>query len=258
MKWDAKTGIGLIVLFSASLAVADQPANRGEPDSNSVGPLVVLDPGHGGTNAGAPAVRDGLFEKHFTLALAFEVRDQLEARGVRVVLTRETDEYLTLRERTARANELQADAFVSIHANASPNHTLSGYETYILSPDALEIDSRALRFEDGPRRADMSEDLARVLHDVERGATVPQAASLAGAIQTEMRARRGERGDRGVRQASMHVLLGATMPAVLVEVGFIDHPDEGEDILAAATRTKIAEALAEGIVSGLASADATP
>lgn len=255
MKWDSSGGIAVIVLLSASLAVADPPSGSvGEPDA----PLVVLDPGHGGTNAGAPAVRDGVFEKHLTLALAFELRDLLVARGVRVVLTRETDEYLTLRERAAIANKLRADAFVSIHANASPNHTQSGYETYILSPVAIEVDSRALRHDEGPARTDVDVELSLVLSDIERGAVMPLSASLAGAIQGQLREKRGDRGDRGVRQASMHVLLGATMPAVLVEVGFIDHPDEGEDILSDKSRTNIAEALADGIASEIASPDATP
>lgn len=255
MKWDALVGIAGFALLTASLASAEQASDAPQAAKP---PLVVLDPGHGGTNAGAPGVRDGVFEKHLTLALAFELREKLVARGYRVALTRESDVYLTLRERSAIANELGADAFVSIHANASPNHNQNGYETYILSPHAVEVDSRALRQGEGPARPDVDAALGAVLSDIERGTVMPQAASLAESIQSQMREQRGDRGDRGVRQASMHVLLGATMPAVLVEVGFIDHPDEGEEILGAATRTKIAEALADGIASGLPSPDATP
>jgi len=248
MKWDLNRGIAVIVLLWAPLSLADDPAT----------PIVVLDPGHGGTNAGAPAVRDGLFEKHLTLALADEVRELLEAGGIRVVLTRETDNYMTLRQRSQIANALCADAFVSIHANASPNHTQSGYETYILSPDAVDVDTRALRHSETSPHPVADDELAHALADIERGTTMPESARLAASIQSQLRQERGDAGDRGVRQASMHVLLGATMPAVLVEVGFIDHADEGEDLLAAETRTKIAVALANGIVSGLASPDATP
>src|SRR5512138_1917388 len=94
--------------------------------------LVVLDPGHGGSNTGAAGVVLGLYEKRLTLALAREVARRLEAAGLTVVLTREDDRYVSLRERVRRANASGAVLFVSIHANASPTRAQRGYETYIL------------------------------------------------------------------------------------------------------------------------------
>jgi N-acetylmuramoyl-L-alanine amidase len=213
--------------------------------------LVLLDPGHGGTNSGAASVDDTVYEKHLTLALAFNVRDRLVRKGVRVVLTRERDIYLTLRQRGNQANALGADAFVSIHGNATEAHTQRGYETFILTPEALDVDGRALRITDGVPRPGLPEALARVMDDVERGTAHAGAAALATAIQDQLKQVRGREGDRGVRQASMHVLLGATMPAVLVEVGFIDHPIEGPELLAPRTRDDVAEAIASGIAASV-------
>lgn len=224
-------------------------------------PLVVLDPGHGGTNTGAPGVA-GVFEKSLTLEVARDVARRLTARGVRVALTRDADRYLTLRQRVAFANKANAALFVSIHLNASPSHSQRGYETFILTPRALDVDARALRVADGPVRYGLDRQTASLLDDVERGLSQPRAARLATTIQTALRRVRGAAGDRGVRQDSMHVLLGANMPAVLVELGFIDHPVEGRELLQPATRGTIAGALATAIASGVAnlvgSADAAP
>ena len=112
-------------------------------------------------------------------------------------------------------------------------------------------DGRALRIADGALRPGTDTELNYVLDDIERGASALGAARLAKAIHAELRKLRGKTGDRGVRQDSMHVLLGATMPAVLVEVGFIDHPIEGVELLAGETRESIARAIADGIAAAL-------
>jgi N-acetylmuramoyl-L-alanine amidase len=210
---------------------------------------VMLDPGHGGSNLGAPSVRPGLSEKHLTLALAFGLRRELEARGVEVWLTRERDEYLSLRERVRRANSSGADLFVSLHLNATEDHAQRGYETWILTPRALDVDARALRATDGPIRRGVDPALAALLDDVERGAALPGAARLAGRIQRAVAAVRGPGGDRGVRQGSQDVLMGATMPAVLVELGFVDHPVEGDELLDGEVRAALARAMAEAIAA---------
>lgn len=220
---------------------------------DGTGPIVVIDPGHGGTNTGAAGVEHGFYEKAFTLAMARGVADRLRAQGARVVLTRERDTYLTLRERVRRANQLQADLFVSLHANATPSHQHSGYETFILSPRAIDIDGRALRIADGAPRADLDRGTARILDDLERGMAQPRAAALAADIQDALRALRGPRGDRGVRQDSMHVLLGATMPAVLVEMGFIDHAVEGSELRDPAVQSDLCDALADALGRALQS-----
>lgn len=210
-------------------------------------PLILIDPGHGGTNTGAPSVRPDIFEKHVTLALAGSLRKHLQDRGFEVRLTRTRDEYLTLRQRGRMANELDADLLVSLHANATESHSQSGYETYILTPEAVDIDSPALRRSSGRLRDGVTGDLAALLDDVERSTTQVRAADVGASIQGHLRTLRGRAGDRGVRQDSMHVLLGATMPAVLIEVGFIDHPIEGEELMDPLLRDKIALSLAEAI-----------
>ncbi len=214
-------------------------------------PLVVIDPGHGGSNAGAKGSVPGVHEKIVTLAIAKEIATQLEARGVEVVLTREADRTMTLRQRMAEANARAADVFVSVHANASDARTQRGFETFVLDPAGVDVDARALRAETGTPRPGIDAATAAILDDVERGASEWEAAELAAAVQDNLAAVRGKDGDRGVRQDAHHVLLGATMPAVLVEVGFVDHPIEGREVADPAVQTKIATAIAEAIAAQL-------
>jgi N-acetylmuramoyl-L-alanine amidase len=141
---------------------------------------------------------------------------------------------------------------VSIHANASPTRTQRGYETYVLTARGVDVDGRALRGDTTTPRPGVAPDTALVLDDVERGASQWEAADLAARMQHALRDRRGAAGDRGVRQDAHHVLLGATMPAVLVEVGFIDHPIEGKQLVDSEVQGQIVSALAEAIEDQLA------
>lgn len=216
-------------------------------------PLVVIDAGHGGSNRGAAGTLAGVFEKQLTLTLARQVRDRLVAHGLDVVLTRDRDATLTLRQRVALANQRAADLFVSIHANASPERVQRGFETFVLTAAGVDVDGRALRSETGTPRTAVDGATALVLDDLERGASQWEAAELAAAMQRGLRGVRGAAGDRGVRQDAHHVLLGATMPAVLVEVGFIDHPIEGRELAEPAVQRAIADAIAAAIVAACAS-----
>jgi N-acetylmuramoyl-L-alanine amidase len=220
--------------------------------STLASPLVVLDPGHGGSNAGAQGAVPSLHEKQLTLAIAMQVAAKLREHGISVELTRTDDRTLTLRQRTDAADRANADLFVSIHANASPTRTQRGYETYVLTTKGVDVDARALRSESVTPRPGLDPDIALVLDDVERGASQWEAADLAARMQRSLRDRRGPEGDRGVRQDSEHVLLGATMPAVLVEVGFIDHPVEGKQLAEPAIQAQLATAIAEAIEDRLA------
>lgn len=214
-------------------------------------PRVVLDPGHGGSNPGAQGAT-GLREKQLTLTLANLVAARLREHGIEVTLTRTTDRTLTLRQRVDVADKLPADIFVSIHANASTTRAQRGYETYVLTAKGVDVDARALRSGVTTPRPGVDPEIALVLDDVERGASQWESAELAARMQKSLRDRRGPEGDRGVRQDAHHVLLGATMPAVLVEVGFIDHPIEGKQLADAAVQAAIAAALAEAIEDQLA------
>src|SRR5262245_16258359 len=124
----------LLVLVLLAGTVAASPSK----------PTVVLDPGHGGSNPGAQGAT-GIREKQITLTLANLVATRLREHGVTVTLTRTTDRTLTLRQRVEIANQLPADIFVSIHANASPTRVQRGYETYVLTAKGVDVDARALR-----------------------------------------------------------------------------------------------------------------
>ena len=235
-----RLSLGLVAVVAATASADPKPA------------LVILDPGHGGSNAGAKGVAPGLHEKQLTLAVANLVAERLRAKGIAVELTRTSDRTLTLRQRVAIANQAPADLFVSIHANASPTRTQRGYETYVLTPKGVDIDGRALRSDTTTPRPGIDPATALILDDVERGAAQWEAADLAARMQHSLRDRRGDDGDRGVRQDALHVLLGATMPAVLVEVGFIDHPIEGKQLAESVVQGKLADAIAEAIQDQLA------
>jgi N-acetylmuramoyl-L-alanine amidase len=142
--------------------------------------------------------------------------------------------------------------FVSIHANASASHSQRGFETYVLTARGVDVDGRALRGDTPTPRPGVAPEIALVLDDVERGASQWGAADLAARLQRALRDRRGAPADRGVRQDAHHVLLGATMPAVLVEVGFLDHPIEGKELAEPNTQDQLADAIADAILDQLA------
>jgi N-acetylmuramoyl-L-alanine amidase len=238
------------IAIACTLAARSAFASPQSPEQEQA-PVVVLDPGHGGSNPGATGVT-GLHEKQLSLVLASGVAGRLRARGISVQLTRTTDRTLTLRQRVAIADRIPADLFVSIHANASLTHNHHGYETYIVTARGIDVDGRALRSDTTTPRPGIAPDIALVLDDVERGASQWEAAELATRMQHALRVRRGPDGDRGVRQDTHHVLLGATMPAVLVEVGFIDHPIEGRQLTDPAVQSQLADAITLAITDQLA------
>jgi N-acetylmuramoyl-L-alanine amidase len=213
-------------------------------------PTVVIDPGHGGTNTGARGA--GLAEKQVTLAISTRVAERLRKRGLAVQLTRIGDRTLTLRQRVAIANRVPAGLFVSIHANASQSRAQRGFETYVLTARGVDVDGRAIRSDTPTPRPGVDPDIALVLDDIERGASQWEAADLAARMQRALRERRGASSDRGVRQDAHHVLLGATMPAVLVEVGFLDHPIEGKQLADPETQDRLADAIADAIEDQMA------
>ncbi len=243
MRFRSLAAAGLVLVAAAGVA-GSAPRRRAQGAF-----VVMLDPGHGGSNTGAAGVVEGLYEKRVTLALARAVAKRLgEEPGVLVKMTRDDDRYLTLRERVRRANRNGADVFVSIHANASPTRGQRGFESYVLSAEALEVDARAMRGGDGPERRGLDETTATLLDDIERGAAHPWSVRLAAAIHARIAEVRPDSPDRGVKQAPMDVLMGATMPATLIEVGFIDHPVEGVELLRSEVRSSLADAIADGIL----------
>lgn len=186
---------------------------------------IVIDPGHGGKEVGAVGP-SGLYEKDVTLAVARKLAAALSAKtGARVVLTREDDSVISLDQRTAIANQYKADLFLSIHMNAAVTKDAKGSETYYLSLEASdELAKKAAETENASAHSAAS-DLNLILWDLAQQAYLDESSRFAQAIQEEMNSATGV-ANRGVKQAPFKVLVGATMPAALVEVGFISNPEE--------------------------------
>lgn len=216
---------------------------------------VVLDPGHGGEQDGAPGVEKGVWEKDLTLSIAKKVAAKLRSElGANALLTRDGDEHLFLGRRTAFANAHGADLFVSIHLNSMPTswerQHVEGIETYFLSADAST--ERAAKVagrenaDDGPKRGTVGGDLSLILDDLTLTAAHQDAARLAKTVHAALLG--GLHAvDHGVQQAPFVVLEGAQMPAILCEVGFVSHPEEGKKLTTAAYQEQVAEALVAGI-----------
>lgn len=222
-------------------------------------PVIVLDPGHGGVETGATGP-SGLQEKALTLDLAMRLKSRLERQGATVVLTRDDDRVLTLDERTAIANHNRAILFISIHLNASKRKTAVGAETYFLSSGATDDEARTLAglenkaYEppDGvaPSASTTPPDrgLELILWDLAQNSFLRESSRLAEAVQSELNAATGVR-DRGVRQAPFTVLMGATMPAILIEAGFISNPDEEARFKDDAYKDRVVDAIARAVAT---------
>jgi N-acetylmuramoyl-L-alanine amidase len=206
---------------------------------------IVIDPGHGGRDPGAQ-VR-GLNEADLTLDVALRLEKLLQAEpGVEVVLTRRTDVYVALEERTAIANREHADLFLSIHANASRNTAARGVETYYLSfassPEAEAVAARENAGSDGAMR-----NLPDIIRAITLNNKLDESRDFAGMVQQSLvsRLRRLNNGvrDLGVKKAPFVVLIGAGMPSVLAEVSFLTHRQDAQLLKTSSYRQRIAEAL---------------
>jgi N-acetylmuramoyl-L-alanine amidase len=220
------------------------------PETSDAIRTIVIDPGHGGEEVGARGP-GGTLEKDVALSIARRVRDQLvNALGVQVFLTRDRDVEVDLDDRTAIANNYKADLFVSIHANAVRARGAQGSEVYFLSYQASDEEARRMALMEGMAEplasAAPGSDLALILWDMAQAEYLEESSALATRIQDELASVTGSR-IRGVKQAPFRVLVGATMPAVLVEVAFISNPKEEKLLASPAYQNKIARALMLGI-----------
>jgi N-acetylmuramoyl-L-alanine amidase len=212
---------------------------------------VVIDPGHGGEETGAKGVA-GTLEKDVALQIARRLKGLLVNNlGLQVFMTRERDEYLDLDTRTAVANNYKADLFISIHANASRARSAAGTEVYFLSYQASDEESRRLAQSEGalpeaPPSASAAPDLAMILWDMAQAEHLEESSALASRIQEELATARGAEG-RGVKQAPFRVLVGAAMPAALVEVAFISNPEEEKLLVSDEFQAKVANAILRGV-----------
>ena len=221
--------------------------------------IVVIDPGHGGVETGASGP-SGLQEKDVTLDLARRLKRELDRGSTDVVLTRDDDRLVGLDERSAIANHNRADLFLSIHLNASVRRNAAGAETYYLATNATDDEARtlaALENDAAGARADATANgkaaasaIDLVLWDLAQNQFLAESSQLAESVQRRLNQLAGTR-DRGVRQAPFRVLMGATMPAILVEVGFISSPDEEQKLRGGDYRDQIARALGSAITEYL-------
>ncbi len=211
---------------------------------------IVVDPGHGGHDSGALGP-NGVMEKDVVLAIGLKLRDLLkEELGLDVVMTRSTDVFIPLEERTAIANKVNADLFVSVHANAALSRSASGIETYYLNLAKTEKAAQLAAKENGTTLEKVSV-LQAILFDLMANYKLNDSAHLADEVQRSLHGRiRGSYADvrnLGVKQGPFYVLVGATMPSILVETAFVSNPQEEARLTDPAYQDQTAEGIMEGI-----------
>lgn len=211
---------------------------------------IVIDPGHGGDANGTEGP-GGTLEKTVTLQVSRRLKALLEGRlGLRVILTREDDRTLDQDERAAIANNNRADLFVSIHANAAVRPTVKGAEVYYLSVDRASLESRrAIQQPDAlPQLGGGTRAIELILWETAQLRHLEQSATFAALVESALRGK-VDMSPRPVQQAPFRVLVGANMPAVLVEIGYLSHPDEEKALTSAAHQDKVALAVFEAIAA---------
>jgi N-acetylmuramoyl-L-alanine amidase len=212
---------------------------------------VVLDPGHGGKDVGAVGPT-GVREKEVTLDVAHRVAPILAGQGIQVVLTRDDDTFVSLEERTARANAFAADLFVSIHCNASESRAPRGVETYVLDTTRDEIAARVAARENATTQAATAAlEVASILGGMRMADEAARSTRLAHLLQraaiAALRMRYGDTVDGGVHTAGFYVLVGARMPSVLFEASYLSNAGDEQRLGSEDGRQIFADAVANAI-----------
>ena len=209
---------------------------------------VVIDPGHGGKDPGATA--NGVYEKNIVLGVAHKLGDYVENRlDVNVVYTRTDDRFIPLKKRGHMANEAGAKLFISLHANAARAHAAHGTETYFLGPSkteaaekVMERENSVIKYEDNTQTYEDYDEQALVRQKLTQSAYMRQSERLASLVQSQFEDR-VQRDNRGVHQAGFYVLWSASMPSVLVELGFLSNPREARYLNSDRGQTLLASGL---------------
>lgn len=215
--------------------------------------VIVIDAGHGGKDSGA--VGNGFMEKEIVMRIASQFSERLQAIGYTVHMTRSNDTFVELKDRTKFANDKNADLFVSVHANSIPKtsdaNAAQGIETYFLSPARSERSMRVAALENSEDMEEMGQygklSFLSFLNKEKILASNKLAIDLQKGMLGNLRKQFPNVKDNGVREAPFWVLVGAQMPAVLVEVGYISHPEESSRI----TDEKYQKWMVEGLVEGV-------
>jgi N-acetylmuramoyl-L-alanine amidase len=211
---------------------------------------VVIDAGHGGHDPGAQS--NGVSESELTLDVALRLSRLLEKQpGVEVVLTRDTDVFVPLEERTAIANREGADLFLSIHANASRNPKARGVESYFLN-FASNAAAEAVAARENAASSRAMHSLPEIVRAIALNDKIDESRDFAETVQRSMvrrlSARNAQVKDLGVKQAPFVVLIGAAMPSVLAEISFVTNKQEGQLLKSTAYRQQIAESLLDAVL----------
>ena len=255
---DARAQIGEARAGQLTVALPDALTDVRLTEAKAPGrPIVLLDPGHGGRDPGAPAVSGAISEKQLTLMMARELRDLLAKRGrVRVALTRDDDRYLTLDQRADLAGRVGASLYVSLHMDSAPNPMARGATVYSLSDVAS--DAEAARFASrenaagGPATVGGNGSVEAMLADLTLREQMNASANLAVRMVRKASARVLLRPEPH-RFAAFHVLRRAQVPAVLFEAGYVSNADDEVSLTSPAGRAPIVAALADAIESDVAS-----
>jgi len=211
---------------------------------------IVLDAGHGGHDPGARG--NGMNEAELVLDVTLRLRDLLEKQpGIEVTLTRDSDEFIQLEERTAIANRTGADLFLSIHANASRNAQARGVETYFLN-FASNPEAEAVAARENSASGKTMHSLPEIVRAIALNNKIDESRDFADMVQKSMVRRLSSKNrtlrDLGVKQAPFVVLIGAGMPSVLAEISFITNKQDGSLLKTGAYRQQIAESLFDAVI----------
>jgi N-acetylmuramoyl-L-alanine amidase len=240
---------GALIIDIASLAKKQKNYTRAKKDGK---PLIVIDPGHGGVDPGTIA-RDGTQEKDVVLAYAKTLRDKLiDSNKYEVILTRDDDRFIVLRERFARARKENADLFISLHADSAPDD-VRGLSVYTVSEKASDAEAEALASREnkadvlaGMDLSDEQEDVANILISLAQRETNNRSAMLADLLVVNL-SNRVNMLERAHRFAGFAVLKAPDTPSVLIELGFLSHRDDERLLKSKAYRDKTADGIVAGI-----------
>jgi N-acetylmuramoyl-L-alanine amidase len=221
---------------------------------------IVIDPGHGGKDPGCN-IRGSVKEKNIVLSIARLLAEKIKKKiGCEVILTRNKDTFISLEQRTAIANIKKADLFVSLHINAHRNKNIWGLETYFLN---MATDERAVMVaarENATSEKNIS-DLQTILNDLMLNTKIHESSRLAHEVQEGMMSRIKKSYKKakslGVKQAPFYVLIGAQMPAILVETGFLTNPTEKKRLMSKKYQENVAEGICQGIHAYIKSIEQT-
>jgi N-acetylmuramoyl-L-alanine amidase len=249
-----RTRAAAALAAAALLSLAALPAGAAQaPVAGGRVQTVVIDPGHGGMETGAKG-KFGNLEKDITLAISLKLKALIErSLGLTVILTRDRDVDLSFENRAAIANNNKAGVFISIHANGAFQRNAVGSETFFLSLNATDEETRRLAYLENNsselhNRIDPStdDDLMMILWDMAQTAYIKQSSRLAELVQDELNTLLGTR-NRGIKQAPFKVLTAVACPAILVEAAFLSNPEEEQRLASADFQSKVAEAIYRGL-----------